>query len=176
MKLTSIVFAVGVISAGMSLATVFYFGVIEVWFLGMAKPRLGAVDAILMSMPAVVYVLGLSGAIHTVNYYRDARREHGLFGAAETAVRLGWWPCTLAAFTTAIGLGSLYASDILPIKKFGLFTAIAVLGTVVVLFTVLPVFLHRFPISDDLVRRQSGDKTTGHLPRWAERGIRVGDL
>ncbi|MDC0936415.1 MMPL family transporter [Pirellulales bacterium] len=169
MKLTGIVFAVGVMSAGMSLAIVFYFGVIEVWFLGLPKPRLGAVDAILMSMPAVVYVLGLSGAIHTVNYYRDARREHGLIGAAETAVRLGWWPCTLAAFTTAIGLGSLYASDILPIKKFGLFTGIAVLGTVVVLFTVLPVFLHRFPISDDLVRRQSGDNNSGHLPLWARR-------
>lgn len=169
MKLTGIVFAVGVISAGMSLATVFYFGVIEVWVLGRSSPRLGTVDAILMSMPAVVYVLGLSGAIHTVNYYRDARRENGLEGAAETAVRLGWGPCTLAAFTTAVGLGSLFASDILPIKKFGLFTAIAVLGTVVILFTVLPVFLHRFPISNSLVRRQSGEHDGGHLPGWAQR-------
>lgn len=169
MKLTSIVFAVGVISAGMSLAVVFYFGVLEVWLFGMVSPRLGTVDAILMSMPAVVYVLGLSGAIHTVNYYRDARRELGLDGAAETAVRLGWGPCTLAAFTTAVGLGSLYTSDILPIKKFGLFTAIAVLLTVVILFTVLPVFLHRFPISSDLIRRQSGGAGASHLPSWAQR-------
>lgn len=167
-KLTSIVFAVGVISAGMSLAIVFYFGIAEAWLTG-AAARLGTVDAILMSMPAVVYVLGLSGAIHTVNYYRDARRETGLDGAAESAVRMGWGPCALAAFTTAVGLGSLYTSDILPIKKFGMFSAIAVLGTVGVLFTVLPVFLHRFPISDDLVRRQSGDHSKGHLPGWAQR-------
>ncbi len=171
LKLTSIVFAVGVLSAGMSLAVVFYFGVlVEVMALGMPSPRLGTVDAILMSMPAVVYVLGLSGAIHIVNYYRDARRESGLHDAAESAVRFGWAPCTLAAFTTAVGLGSLYTSDILPIKKFGMFTAIAVMGTVAVLFTVLPVFLHRFPISDKLVARQSGGgQGKKHLPDWARR-------
>ncbi|MEQ8839336.1 MAG: MMPL family transporter, partial [Lacipirellulaceae bacterium] len=167
-KLTSIVFAVGVISMGMSLAIVFYFGIAEYWLTGQPA-RLGTVDAILMSMPAVVFVLGLSSAIHTVNYYRDARRETGLHGAAESAVRMGWGPCALAAFTTSVGLGSLYASDILPIKKFGMFSAIAVLGTVGVLFTVLPVFLHRFPISDDLVKRQSSGKRDAHLPGWAQR-------
>ena len=163
-------FAVGVLSAGMSLAVVFYFGVlVEVMFLGMSSPRLGTVDAILMSMPAVVYVLGLSGAIHIVNYYRDARRETGLHGAAEAAVRFGWAPCTLAAFTTAVGLGSLYTSDILPIKKFGMFTAVAVMGTVAVLFTILPVFLHRFPISSKSIERQSGGHDEKHLPEWARR-------
>lgn len=171
-KLTGIVFAVGVLSAGMSLAIVFYFGVAEVMFTSLSKPRLGTVDAILMSMPAVVYVLGLSGAIHIVNYYRDARRDSGLHDAAETAVRLGWGPCLLAAFTTAVGLGSLYTSDILPIKKFGMFTAGAVLLTVAVLFTILPVFLHRFPVSDDLIKRQSGGhggRDESHLPDWAKR-------
>ncbi len=168
-KLTCIVFAVGVLSAGMSLAFVFYFGIVEMMITGLPTARLGTVDAILMSMPAVVYVLGLSGAIHIVNYYRDARRDNGVEGAAETAVRFGWGPCALAAFTTAVGLGSLYTSDILPIKKFGMFTAFAVLATVGVLFTVLPVFLHRFPVSDDLIRRQSGGDDDDHLPGWAKR-------
>ena len=171
-KLTGIVFAVGVLSAGISLAMVFYFGILEVLITGMETPRLGTVDAILMSMPAVVYVLGLSGAIHIVNYYRDARRETGLHGAAEKAVKFGWGPTTLAAFTTAVGLGSLYTSDILPIKKFGMFTAIGVMATVAVLFTILPVFLHRFPVSDDLIKRQSGGhggRDESHLPAWAKR-------
>ena len=167
-KLTGIVFAVGVLSAGMSLAVVFYFGIAEVRLTSLTSPRLGTVDAILMSMPAVVYVLGLSGSIHIVNYYRDARRDHGVHGAAESAVKHGWGPCTLAAFTTAVGLGSLYTSDILPIKKFGMFTAIAVLGTIGILFTVLPVFLHRFPVSEDVIRRQSGNRGKDHLPGWAK--------
>lgn len=165
-KLTGIVFTVGVLSAGMSLALVFYFGILEFMFSGVK--RLGTVDAILMSMPAVVYVLGLSGAIHIVNYYRDARRDYGLHGAAESAVSHGWGPCTLAAFTTAVGLGSLYTSDILPIKKFGMFTAIAVLITVAILFTVLPVFLHRFPVSEAIIKRTAGKKDESHLPNWAK--------
>ncbi len=178
LKLTSIVFAVGVLSAGVSLAIVFYFGLIETKLFGMPTPRLGTVDAILMSMPAVVYVLGLSGAIHTVNYYRDARRENGIPGAAETAVKLGWGPCALAAFTTAVGLGSLYTSDILPIKKFGMFTAMGVIATIGLLFTILPIFLHRFPVSEDLIKRQSGGsnknrkkggRDESHLPSWAKR-------
>ncbi len=168
MKLTAIVFAVGVMSAGMSLAIVFYFGIVEVVASSLESPRLGTVDAILMSMPAVVYVLGLSGSIHIVNYYRDARREDGLYNAAETAVSHGVGPCVLAAFTTAVGLGSLYTSDILPIKKFGMFTAIAVLATVGVLFTVLPVFLHRFPVSKAVIDRTRKGHESHNLPGWAE--------
>ncbi len=165
-KVTAIVFTVGVLSAGMSLAIVFYFGIVEVMLLGADKPRLAAVDAILILMPAVVYVLGLSGAIHIVNYYRAARREKGIWGAAEAALRQGWWPCTLAAFTTAVVLGSLVLSDIQPIKKFGIFTSVAVLATVAILFTILPVFLHRFPLSDKLVKRPVGRHDHGHLPDW----------
>lgn len=149
-KLTAMVFAIGVASAAMSLALVFYFGVYESLILG--RVHLGTVDAILMSMPPVVYVLGISGAVHIINYYKDARRETGLHGAAEKALRHGLGPCTVAALTTAVGLGSLYTSDITPIKKFGTFTAIAVLGTLGILFTVLPIALHRFPLNQREIR------------------------
>ncbi|MEE9602961.1 MAG: MMPL family transporter, partial [Thermoguttaceae bacterium] len=149
LRLTALVFAVGVLSAGLGLAMVFYYSVFETLVLGRPRPIFGTVDAILMSMPAVVYVLGISGAIHLINYYRDARREHGIVGAAESAMRHGWGPCTLAALTTAVGLGSLYTSDILPIQKFGAFSAAGVIGTLALLFTLLPACLHRFPPPDE---------------------------
>jgi predicted RND superfamily exporter protein len=145
LALTGMVVAVGAVSAAMSLAFVFYYGVVEVVLGGMATPKYGRMDAVMMSMPPLVYVLGLSGAIHLVNYYRDARVEGGLKGAAERACRMAWTPCSLAALTTALGLGSLVVSDITPIKKFGGFSAISVLAAIVVLFTLLPVYLHRFP-------------------------------
>ena len=149
----------------MSLAIVFYFGIVEVMFMSLDQARAGHgrcdshVDA--------------GGGLRAWAFWRDPHCEllprrpsgNGLHGAAESAVR---WdgPLVLGCFTTAVGLGSLYTSDILPIKKFGMFTAIAVMGTVGVLFTILPVFLHRFPISDDLVERQSGRTREGHLPDW----------
>ncbi len=57
----------------------------------------------------------------------------------------GFIPCTLAAFTTALGLLSLYTSDIAPIRRFGLFSAIGVMATLILLFTYLPSALQLWP-------------------------------
>ncbi|TWT78287.1 MMPL family protein [Posidoniimonas polymericola] len=169
---TLAVFAVAGISAGASLAGVYYYSVVwESWLMQMDRPRIGTVDAILLSMPAVVYVLGLAGAIHLVNYYRDERDEHGIAGAVERAVRIGWGPCALAALTTAVGLGSLAGSDIVPIMKFGGFTALGVMVTVAILFTVLPVFLH---VAPPKLRGDDHPDSSGHsgvLPPWAHRYV-----
>ncbi len=167
LKLTLVVFAGAGLSAGLSLAIVYYFGVFEVLVLGRDRPMYGSVDAILMSMPAVVYVLALSGGIHLVNYYRDERDAHGRVGAIERAVSVSWAPCALAAFTTAVGLGSLAASDIVPIKKFGMFTASGVLATVGMLFSLVPVYLHLFPPKDAAGGKAKKQHVT--LPDWARR-------
>ena len=71
--------------------------------------------------------------------YTHAEANHA------TSVRHAFAPCTLAALTTAVGLGSLFTSDILPIQKFGMFSAIGVVATLALLFSLLPACLHRFP-------------------------------
>lgn len=128
---TIMVFFVGGLSAVISLAFVFWLG--------------SSVDAITMSMPALVYVLGLSGAAHIVNYYTEAVSEHGHEGACETAVRHGWKPALFCNITTAIGLISLYTSEIVPIRKFGIFAALGVMVTLVLTFTFLPAALQIWP-------------------------------
>ena len=107
------IFFVGGISAVMSLACV--------WWLG------SSVDAIMMSMPSLVYVLGLSGAAHIINYYHEAVDEHGYAGAPERAVAHGWKPAFLCEVTTAIGLITLVTSELVPIRKFGMFSALGVM-------------------------------------------------
>jgi predicted RND superfamily exporter protein len=121
---TLMVFFVGGVSAVASLGMVWWSG--------------ASVDAVLMSMPALVYVLGLSGAIHIINYYREAVVTDGKENAPWKALVHGWGPCTLAAFTTALGLISLYASTLRPIQKFGLFSAFGVMATLILMFTYLP--------------------------------------
>ncbi len=130
-KITIMIFFVGGVSAISSLGIVWWTG--------------GSVDAILMSMPSLVYVLGLSGAVHIVNYYREAVQENGLEGAPETALSHGWRPCTLAAFTTALGLLSLNTSNIVPIRKFGFYSALGVMATLILMFTYLPSALQLWP-------------------------------
>ncbi len=130
-RLTAMVFWIALLAAGIGLAAVFF--------------SRSSVDAILLSMPALVYVLAISGAVHIINYYHDGIRENGLSLAPERALGHGWFPCTMAAVTTAIGLASLYTSHVIPIAKFGIFSAIGVLATLGLLFLLLPALLHYFP-------------------------------
>ncbi len=128
MFLTFVVFSCGVLSAAFSLAAI--------WITG------ETVDAIVLSMPSLVYVLAISGAVHLINYYRDAIREKGFEGATERGVVHALKPAILCTTTTALGLLSLYASELTPIRKFGLYSALGVSLTLIVLFLFLPAALH----------------------------------
>jgi uncharacterized protein len=161
MKVTFMVFFVGGSSAIMSMSIVGYSG--------------GIVDSILLSMPTLVYVLGISGAVHIVNYYRDAVHEHGEDGASERALSYGWWPCTIASLTTALGLFSLYISNLTPIKNFGLYSGLGVLATLVLLFTYLPsalkLWVPKFKNSKGKSNKQIDDPNDSWLTRfWVATG------
>ena len=130
-RLTMFVFWISALSAGVALALVSLTG--------------GTCDSILLSMPALVYVLGMSGAVHLINYYHDAIREGGLDGATERAVRHAFTPCFFAQLTTALGLGSLFAGRLIPITKFGFYSAVGVLMTLLLLFLYLPALLYFYP-------------------------------
>ncbi|HEY4311414.1 MAG TPA: MMPL family transporter [Pirellulales bacterium] len=95
-------------------------------------------SALLIVLPPLVQVVTVSGGIHLINYYLDARREYSAEDAAWQALRLGWFPCTLAAVTTAIGLGSLVVSNLAPIRSFGAYGAIGTVLTLGVVLAFLP--------------------------------------
>ena len=119
-RLTTFVFWTAILSAGISLALVSF--------------TRSHCDTIMLSMPALVYILAMSASIHLINYYNDAIREGGLVGAPERAIKLGWFPCFIAALTTAFGLGSLYTSGLVPIQKFGIYSALGVMFTLVMIY------------------------------------------
>ena len=139
--LTMIVFGCAVTSAASSLAMI--------WATG------ETVDAIVLSMPSLVYVLAISGAVHFVNYYKDAVQVGGLWGSTERAVIHALKPATLGSTTTSLGLLSLCASELTPIRKFGIYAASGVMILTVVLFLLLPAALHligyakRWVVSED---------------------------
>ncbi len=106
-------------------------------------------DSVSLLMASVVFVLSISASVHVVNYYREAVAAVGESGAVEKAVRDAFLPCFLAALTTAIGLGSLGISQIVPISKFGVYSAAAVLQAFAVIFLILPSALLQWPIRND---------------------------
>lgn len=131
-RLTTMVFSAALYAGAISLALVHYSG--------------ASMNAILLTMPAVVYVAGISGAIHFANYYRDSVAESGVEGAPARALKHSWLPCTLSAGTTAAGLFSLYTSELVPIRMFGVYSALGVLATLGLLFVFLPSWMQLWPM------------------------------
>ncbi len=131
-RLTAMVFATALYAGAISLAIVHYTG--------------DAMNAILLTMPAVVYVAGISGAIHFGNYYRDSVAEHGVDGAPTRALKHAFLPCVLATGTTAAGLASLYTSELVPIQMFGVYSAAGVVATLGLLFLFLPSWMQLWPM------------------------------
>ncbi|MCX7412869.1 MAG: MMPL family transporter [Planctomycetia bacterium] len=130
--LVGLVLASGVYSMFASLAVVWYSGY--------------PVDAILLTMPSLVYVATTSGAIHLANYYRDQLAETGVQeGAAGRAVHHALLPLSLATGTTAVGLATLAVSELVPIRMFGIFSAVGVVVSFVILVTFMPAALELFP-------------------------------
>ncbi|MFM7244149.1 MAG: efflux RND transporter permease subunit [Planctomycetaceae bacterium] len=130
--LVAMVIASGVYSMFASLAVVWYSGY--------------PVDAILLTMPSLVYVATTSGAIHLANYYRDQLAETGVQeGAAGRAVHHALLPLSLATGTTAVGLATLAVSELVPIRMFGVFSAAGVVVSFVILVTFMPAALELFP-------------------------------
>ncbi|MDO4568888.1 MAG: MMPL family transporter [Planctomycetia bacterium] len=119
-------------------------------------------DAIMLSMPPLVYVLTMSSAIHFINYYHDALEEEGgVRGAPERAVKHAFVPVLVSATTTALGLLSLMTSNLGPIYNFGLYSAIGVLVSVLIVLLYIPSVLQLFPshrYADKLAEEDIGVK------------------
>jgi uncharacterized protein len=154
MPLVMMVFITGVYGGMIALALVYYTG--------------GTMNAILLTMPSLVYVAATSGAIHLANYYREGVLEHGVRGASLFAVRHALLPLCLATGTTTVGLLSLYISELVPIKMFGLYSAVGVTATLFPLLVVLPSMLELWPVT----RTSSFKEFLLFFPRMFYRPIR----
>ena len=91
---------------------------------------------------AVTLVVGTSDLIHLVHRFTDhhKRLKDPKLAAISAAKEVGT-ACTLTSFTTAVGFFALLATDIPPIRIFGLATGIGVIGTFFVAFLIMPPLL-----------------------------------
>lgn len=141
-KLIMIVFFAGIYGAAASLAIVWYSPLLLGQPLGWIS-----VNAILLTMPSLVYVATISGAIHLSNYYRDQLLEGAdIHEAPGMAIRHAWLPLTLATATTAVGLWTLCYSELVPIQLFGLYSGVGVVVSALLLFFHVPAALQVWPL------------------------------
>ncbi len=107
----------------------FYSSTLCVVLVPILGPVIGSgpfLNIVLSVMPNLLLVLTASGAIHVANYWRAAaaRDPHN---AVARAVKVAWMPCVMASLTTAIGMASLITSGLVPVRDFGIYSA---LGTI----------------------------------------------
>ena len=141
LRLVGVVFGCGILAATSALAAVFYSG--------------GSPSILMISMPTLIYVLTVSAGIHLVNYFKDGKPQQSMERAIHYAVNTAATPCTLTVATTALGLGSLAISQVLPVRNFGTYAAIGVLISLPVVLLVLPAAIYAFAICPRLVVAQS---------------------
>lgn len=150
------ILAVGVFGQGLVLAMVYLIG--------------ARMNAVLIVLPPLVFVITVSTGVHLVNYFTDEFRSGPLEGATARALARGWRPSVLATVTTVVGLGSLVVSNVTPVRHFGLLSSLGVLVTVGLLFLTLPGVMELWPA---IVRRTGSRQRALRAERGAERRQRL---
>ncbi|MDA1230782.1 MAG: MMPL family transporter, partial [Planctomycetota bacterium] len=104
----------------------------------------GSMNMVLVVMPTLLMVITTSGAIHICNYWKTSNIDDAKKSVIHAA-RLAWWPCMLASGTTAIGLGSLVVSSLIPVRDFGIYSSIGCIISFLCVLYLLPSLMLYWP-------------------------------
>lgn len=99
-------------------------------------------------IPVLLIAVGSAYGIHILShYYDDLTEEEGTISSQRhreivlgTVKQIGK-PVFLAGLTTVVGFGSLASSQIIPIRSFGIFTAIGIAAAFLVAILLIPALL-----------------------------------
>ena len=166
LPLTILVVSFSGLCASLSLTILFWTG--------------GQMNLTMVMLPTLTFILGVSGCVHMVNYYRKASTAGYGTRSADQAIVDGGYPVALSATTTAIGLMSLTSSHVTPIRLFGFYSACGILASVAVILMILPSTLYLlrgriskwFSIQGKMARREriSGvSRSTSLMLYWVYR-------
>ena len=148
----------------LTLLVIFFSGLCSAISLSILYWSGGKMNLTLIMLPTLTFILGVSGCVHMVNYYRKAVIHGYGMRSADQAMADGMYPVFLSSITTAVGLLSLGTSSVKPIQAFGIYSACGIASSSVVLLFVLPsaLYLLRGRIS----KRFSPDGSMGKRERF----------
>lgn len=158
--LTAVIVAIAVIGEGLVLAAVYYTGV--------------PMNAVLIVLPPLVFVLTVSAGIHLSNYYLDIVHEFPdvtRSDAARRAMRAGVSPCFLATATTVVGLSSLLLVRLEPVRIFGGVASAGVVVTLLLLIVMLPGAMVLTKPRETKIAADPNAGLRGWASRWMKRRL-----
>jgi len=113
-----------------------------VWSLGILNLANLGIGILLNMLPPVIFVVGMSDAVHLYSRYLEELRKGN---SKEIAIRETIYDTGLAtlltSLTTAVGFASLYFTGIPSLQEFGLITACGVVAAFIIAITLLPAWL-----------------------------------
>lgn len=138
-------------------------------------------DFVSTMMPVIVATTGLAASIHILGgYYHALATQPGLSSSAAVlrATTTLWEPVGLASVTTTVGFLSFMTATLLPVRYFGLATAIGFTASLVLSLTLLPIALSWCPPTPSpRVRAPRAGQEHAVAARWLTRLLtRVGAL
>jgi len=110
-----------------------------VWILGFMSWVGKPFDLMMVLLPTIIFVVGMSDVIHILTrYVEEIRHGQSPLVALKITFREVGIATFLTSLTTGIGFLTLLTNNIGPIRDFGLYTAIGVLIAYVLAFSLLP--------------------------------------
>lgn len=113
-----------------------------IWILGLMSLFGKPLDILMVLLPTIMFVVGMSDVVHILTKYIEQLR----MGVSKiAAIKVTFKEVGLATFltslTTAVGFFTLLTASIRPIRGFGIFTGIGVFLAFIVAFTLIPASL-----------------------------------
>jgi predicted RND superfamily exporter protein len=121
--------------------------VATVWALAWIVLSGAQFTAVTLMMPPVLLAVGVASSMHVLVEYRKrfVTGTENVEAVLKDVARHLSLPLVLCAGTTAIGMLALTVSKVQGIREFGLFSALGVLGALVVSLTLVPICLTYLP-------------------------------
>jgi predicted RND superfamily exporter protein len=115
-----------------------------VWTIGIMTVTGKAIDIMIILMPCILFVVGMSDVIHiTSQFYEKVEEGLDKYQAIKVALKEVGFATFLTCVSTMVAFLTLNTTSIQPIRDFGTYTAIGVAIAYILSITILPWILMR---------------------------------
>lgn len=144
-----------------------------IWAMGIMALCKVPLFTISTQMPVILMAIGTAYGIHIINKYFQEKALNPDMDQRQLVLMTMeemWKPVVMTALTTAVGFLSLVTAYMVPIRYFGVFTAVGVLAAMLFSLLMIPACLMIFRIKVRFQRTPSGQKRSeGPLARILSR-------
>lgn len=114
-----------------------------VWLAGFMALTGKSLDLLMVLMPTILFVVGMSDVVHIISrYLEELRNDNPKIVALRTTIKEIGIATFLTSLTTSVGFLTLLTASIKPVQDFGIYMAVGVLFAYIIAFTLLPSILY----------------------------------